>query len=181
MPDSSLTHSLMDNLLSVNEMACLLNLVKRSLQVIVPRVQPLVGELLSLIDRHNACQPVNFRSDSAVDDHVSQLVFSALDGDSDELAHSLQRDSAIVALNNAQVVLDQLPDQLNQVVLVVQSPVLERLKGSHLLSDIILLKRHQFKCQELSHILREQFVLVKLARVHSLNQVELVDLFGRVR
>ena len=162
-------------------MACLLSLVKRSLQVIIPRVQPLVSELLSLIDGHNACQPVNFCSDSAIDDHVSQLVFSALDGDSDKLAHSLQRDSAIVALNNAQVVLDQLPDQLNQVVLAVQSAVLERLKGSHLLCDIILLQRHQFKCQELSHILRKQLVLLKFARVHSLNQVELVDLFGRVR
>ena len=132
----------MDDLLSVDEVTRLFNLIKRGLQVTVPRVQPLVSELLPLIDRHNACKSINLRPNPAVDDHISQLVLSALDGDSHELTHPSQRDSAVVALNDAQVVLDELPDQLDHVVLAVQSSVLERLEGGHLLGDIVLLQRH---------------------------------------
>ena len=103
----------MDDLFSINEMARLLNLIKCSLEVIVPRIQPLVRELLPLIDRDNACQAVNFSADSTIDYHVTQLVFSSLDRDAHKLAHPCQRDAAIVALNDSQVVLDQLPDQFN--------------------------------------------------------------------
>ena len=171
----------MDDLLSIDEVTRLFNLIKRCLQVVVPRVQPLVGELLPLIDRHNARKSINLRSDPAIHDHVSQLVLGALDGDAHELTHPRQRDSAVVAFNDAQVVLDELPDQLDHVVLAVQSSVLERFIGCHLLIDIVLLERHQFKCQELSHILREELVLLEFARVHSLNQVKLVDLLLCVR
>jgi len=166
----------MDDLLPIDEVTRLFNLIKRGLQVAVPRVEPLVGELLPLIDGHDARKSINLRSNPPIHDHVSQLVLGALDGDTHELTHPRQRDSAVVAFNDAQVVLDELPDQLDHVVLAVQSSVLERLKGRHLLSDVVLLERHQFKCQELPHILREELVLLEFARVHSLNQVELVDL-----
>ena len=96
----------MYDLFSIDEMACLFNLIKCSLQVIVPRVQSLISELLSLINGHNACQAINLCSNSAIDDHISQLVLSSLDGDSNELTHSCERNSAIVALNDTQVVLD---------------------------------------------------------------------------
>ena len=100
----------MDDLLPVDEVTRLFNLIKRGLQVAVPWVEPLVGELLPLIDRHNAGKSINLRPNPAIDDHVSQLVLGALDGDSYELTHPRQRDSAVVAFNDAQVVLDELPD-----------------------------------------------------------------------
>ena len=171
----------MYDLLSIDEMARLFNLIKCSLQVIVPRVQPLVRELLSLIDSDNTGQAINLRPNPAIYDHITKLVFGSLYRDAHKLAHSFKRDATIVPLNDAQVVLDELPDQLDHVVLAVQSPVLERFKGRHLLCDIILLKWHQFKCQELSNVFRKQLVLLEFARVHSLNQIELVDLFGCVR
>ena len=137
-----LDYSLMDDLLPIDEVTRLFDLIERGLQVVVPRVQPLVSELLPLIDRHNACKSINLRPDPAINHHVSQLVFGALDGDPYELTHPRQRDSAVVAFNDAQVVLDELPDQLDHVVLAVQSSVLEWLIGGHLLGDIVLLERH---------------------------------------
>ena len=103
----------MYDLLSIDEMACLFNLIKCSLQVIVPRVQSLIRELLSLIDSDNAGQAINLRPNPAIYDHITKLVFGSLDRDAHKLAHSFKRDATIVPLNDTQVVLHQLPDQLD--------------------------------------------------------------------
>ena len=63
--------SLMDDLLPVDEVTRLFNLIKRGLQVAVPRVEPLVGELLPLIDRHDARKSINLCSNPPIHDHVS--------------------------------------------------------------------------------------------------------------
>ena len=77
----------MDNLLPVDKMASLLNLIQSRLQVIVPTVQPLISELLALIDSHYACQSVNLRTNPFVDDHVTEFVLCSLHGNSNELTH----------------------------------------------------------------------------------------------
>ena len=49
----------MDDLLSVDEMARLLNLVQSSSEIVVPRVELLVSELLALVDDHNASKSID--------------------------------------------------------------------------------------------------------------------------
>ena len=61
----------MDDLLPIDEVTRLFNLIKRGLQVAVPRVEPLVGELLPLIDRHDARKSINLCSNPPIHDHVS--------------------------------------------------------------------------------------------------------------
>ena len=139
-------------------MASLLNLIKSRLQVGIPRVQSLVSELLPLIDRHDARQSVYLGSNPAIDNHVTKLVLRPLYGDTHELTHPRQRDPAIVALNDAQVVLDELSDHLNQVVFAVESLFLERLKSGHLLRDVIFLQWHQLESQEFSHVFRQELI-----------------------
>ena len=62
--------------------------------------------------------------------------------------------------------LNKLPYQLNQVILRVESALLKRFEGAHLLCDYVLLQGHQFKGQELANILREQLVLFKFTGVY---------------
>ena len=171
----------MDNFLSVNQVTGLLNLVQSGPQVIVPRVQLFVSELLALVDCYDACQSVNLSSDTPVDHHVAKLILGALDRDTDQLTHAGQADAAVVLLDHSQVVLHQLPYQLDQVVLVVQSAVLERLKGGHLLGDIVLLERHQLKGKELAHVLGQKLLSLELTRVHRLHKVEQVDFVLSIR
>jgi len=79
----------------------LLNLIQSRLQIRVPRVELFVGKLLALIDGDNACKPVDFGADSTINDHVAKLVLCALDGDTDELAHTFKAHTAVVLLNDA--------------------------------------------------------------------------------
>ena len=63
--------SLMDDLLSVDEVAGLFDGVECRLQVRVPRVETLIRELLPLADRHDSCKAVNLGSNAAIDNHVA--------------------------------------------------------------------------------------------------------------
>lgn len=76
--------------------------------------------------------------------------------------------------------LDKLSNQLNQVVLAMKRALLERLKGGHLLGDVILLQRHQLKSKEFSHILGQQGLSLELTWIHGLNYIQLVDFVLRV-
>ena len=170
----------MDNLLPVDKMASLLNLIQSRLQVIVPTVQPLISELLALIDSHYACQSVNLCTNPFVDDHITEFVLCSLHGNSNELTHPCKRDATVVSLNHTQVVLNELSDQLDKMVLAVEGLVLKWLEGCHLLRDVILLQRHKLEGQEFPHIFRQKLILFELTRVHSLDQVKRIDLFIRV-
>ena len=121
----------MDDLLTVNQVASLLNLVQCRLQVLVPRVELLISELFALINGDDAGQTIDLGSNAAINDHVSQFVLSALHRDTNELAHALKAHSAVVLLDHAQVVLDELSNQLDHMILAVQSLFLERLERGH--------------------------------------------------
>ena len=73
----------MDDLLSVNEMASLLNLIKGRPHIVVPGVKPLVSEQLALVDSHDACEAVDFSTDTFVDNHIAKFILCALDADTD--------------------------------------------------------------------------------------------------
>ena len=68
----------MNNLFSVNKMTSLFNLVKGRLKIVVPRIEPLIRELLAFIDRHNASQSVNLGPDASIHNHVSKFILGAL-------------------------------------------------------------------------------------------------------
>ena len=169
--------SLVDNLLSVDQMASLLNRIEGRPEVAIPRVEPLVSELLALVNSDNACKPVDLGTNPAVNHHVAEFVLSALNRDANELAHAGEADAAVVLLDHSQIVLHELSNQLDKVVLRVQGTLLEGLESAHLLCDVVLLEGHQLEGQELAHILREQLVLLEFTGVHGLNHVEEVDLF----
>lgn len=134
-------------------MTSLLDLIKCRLQVRVPRVKSLIGKLLPLIDCHNTCQAVNLGPNPSIDNHIAKLVFRSLNRDTNKLTHPRQGNATVVALNHTQVMLNKLPNQLDQVVLAVHGLVLEWLKRGHLLRDVILLQRHQLEGEELSDVL----------------------------
>ena len=142
----------MNNLFSVNKMTSLFNLVKGRLKIVVPRIEPLIRELLAFIDCHNASQSVNLGPDASIHNHVSKFILGALNRDTNKLTHSGQGDAAVVLLNHSEVVLNELADQLNKMVLVVQCALLERLKLGHLSPNAFLHERHQFKSQEFANI-----------------------------
>ena len=142
----------MNNLFSVNKMACLFNLVKSRLKIMVPRIEPLISELLAFIDRHNASQSVDLGPDASIHNHVAKFILSAFHRDTNKLTHSSQGDAAVVLLNHSEVVLNKLADQLDKMVLVVHSSLLERLKLGHLSPNVFLHERHQFKGQEFANI-----------------------------
>ena len=71
--------------------------------------------------------------------------------------------------------LDQLADQFNQVVLVVESALLERLELRHLLSNIVLLEWHKLKGEELADILGKQLVSLEFTGIHGFNHVKIID------
>ena len=60
-----------NNLFSVNKMACLFDFVEGRLKIVVPRIEPLISELLAFIDRHNASQSVDLGANASIDNHVS--------------------------------------------------------------------------------------------------------------
>ena len=77
--------------------------------------------------------------------------------------------------------LHQLANQLDQVILAVEGALLERLKSGHLFGDVVLLKRHQLKGQELTDVLSEKLLALELTWVHGLDKVQLLDLLSGVR
>lgn len=68
----------MNDLLSVDEMARVLNLVESGLQVVVPGVEFLVGELTVLVDGHDAFESVDLCFDPSIHHHVAKLILSSL-------------------------------------------------------------------------------------------------------
>ena len=99
-----------NDLLSVNQVTCCLNLVKGSFQVLVPRIEFLVGELTMFVDGDDACETIDLGCNSAIDHHVAQLVLSSLNWDTNELAHASKINFAVIFLDHAQIVLHKLPD-----------------------------------------------------------------------
>jgi len=157
--------SLMDYLLSIDEVTGLLYGVQGRLKISIPRIKPFISELFTLVDGNNACKPVDFSTNPVIDHHVTKLILGTLDWDANKLTHSSEADTAVVLLNHSKVVLNKLPYQLNQVILVVESALLKRFEDAHLLCNYVFLQGHQFKGQELAHILREQLVLFKFTGV----------------
>jgi hypothetical protein len=92
----------------------------------VPASKFVVCELLLKMEHNQALQTINLCRNTLVHDHVTKLAFCPLEGYTHELGESLKSNAPIVALNNSNVVLNQLFDKLACVGFRVLCLLLER-------------------------------------------------------
>ena len=92
----------MNDLLTVDQVACLFNLVEHLSDIKVPLIKCLVCVLLglsctlnsSLFEDDNSLHAVDLGSDTCLlDDHVAQLSFREITGDSDKLSEPIESDA----------------------------------------------------------------------------------------
>ena len=107
---------MMNDVLSMDQMAGLFNHVQDLPDVIIPFVQCIVCELL-LLEKHDAAGPVDLSEDPLVNDHVTDLCFCTLLRHTNQVGKTVKIDLAVVFLNNPDVMLNQLSQNLLQVKL----------------------------------------------------------------
>ena len=111
----------MDHLLSVNQVACLLDLVEHGAHVVVPLIERLIRAFLAcpgstLLEHDDSLHSIYLgRNTSLLDDHVAEFALGKLHRDTGKLCESWELYAGIVALDGADVVLDQLSQELLQV------------------------------------------------------------------
>ena len=111
----------MDDLLTIDQMAGLLNLVEHVANIEIPLVQSLISGLLdgprgALLEDDNALHAVDLGLDTgALDDHVAELALSEVHTHTRKLGKSVQPDARVILLDSSNVVLDQLSQELLEV------------------------------------------------------------------
>ena len=111
----------MDDLLTIDQMAGLLNLVEHVADVVIPLVQSLISGLLdgprgALLEDDDALHAVDLGLDTgALDDHVAELLLGKVHTHTSKLGKSLQPDARVILLDSSNVVLDQLSQELLEV------------------------------------------------------------------
>ena len=111
----------MDDLLTIDQMAGLLNLVEHVANIEIPLVQSLISGLLdgprgALLEDDNALHAVDLGLDTgALDDHVAELALSEVHTHTRKLGKSVQPDARVILLDSSNVVLDQLSQKLLEV------------------------------------------------------------------
>ena len=105
----------MNHLLTVNQMARVLDLREERLQVLVPALQYLLGARLLLLEADDPLQPVDLGGDTLVNHHVADLLLSTVLRNADQIGKCGDANARVVLLDHADVVLDQLPDELTQM------------------------------------------------------------------
>ena len=87
-----------------------------------------------------------------------------------------QFDSVVVPFHDPDVVLNHLPEQLNQVILRIFCRFLEWFESHHLCLDLRLAERANLKRKELLDVFGEQFFLFELPWVSSFDSLQQCDL-----
>ena len=111
----------MDDLLTIDQMACLLDLVEHVAHVVIPLVQSLICGLLdgprgALLEYDDALHAVDLGLNTgALDDHVTELALGEVHAHTRKLGKPLQPDARVVLLDSSDVVLYQLPQELLEV------------------------------------------------------------------
>ena len=111
----------MDDLLTIDQMAGLLNLVEHVADIVIPLVQSLICGLLdgprgALLKDDDTLHAVDLGLDAcALDDHVAELALGEVHTHTRKLGKSLQSDARVILLDSSNVVLDQLPQELLEV------------------------------------------------------------------
>jgi len=170
-----------DDLLSVDKMASLLDFVQYGLDVVVPGIKCLVSELVALLEDNDTGEAVDFGQNTLVDNHVSNFVLCTLNGNSDELAKSFKSNTAVVLFNHSDVVLYKLSDHFTKMLFVVASAFREGFECEHLLLHLVFVEGHQLKGQELANELGDQFFLLEIPRVRLLHDVQHINFLVIVR
>ena len=128
-----------------------LNLIESSPDIRVPSRESVVRLLLLVIEHNDTFKSIDLCHNALVNHHVADLLLRSLKGDTDQCCQSLQPYARIVLLNYAQVVLDQLADQVPHMLSAVARHFLERLILAHLLLNFNLVHWHQFKRKHFPH------------------------------
>ncbi len=111
----------MDDLLTIDQVAGLLNLVEHVADIEIPLVQSLISCLLdgprgALLEDDDALHAVDLGLDTgALDDHVAELALSEVHTHTSKLGESLQPYARVILLDSSNVVLDQLSQELLEV------------------------------------------------------------------
>lgn len=111
----------MDDLLTIDQMAGLLNLVEHVANVVIPLVQSLISRLLdgprgALLENDDTLHAVDLGLDAgALDDHVAELALGEVHTHTRKLGKPLQPDARVILLDSSNVVLDQLSQELLEV------------------------------------------------------------------
>lgn len=126
-----------------------LDFVQSLFDVVVPLSKLTIRELLLLREDYDALQAVDLCCDALLHNHVTKLSLGSLNGNTYENAKPLKLYAAVIPLDDADVVLDHLPEQLDQVGLGIFSLLLERFELDHLSLYLILTERADFERQEL--------------------------------
>ena len=108
----------MDDLLTIDQVASLLNFVEHVADIIIPLVQSLICGLLdgprgALLEDDDPLHAVNLCLDTgALDHHVAELALGEVHTHTRKLSKPLQPDSRVILLDSSNVVLDQLSQEL---------------------------------------------------------------------
>ena len=73
---------LVNDLFSVDKVACLFDLVQQSLDIVVPVIKHTLGVLILLFECDLPGESVYLCLDSLVNDHIADFLFSSVFGDS---------------------------------------------------------------------------------------------------
>ena len=87
-------------------MARRLDLIESRPDIAVPSRESIIRLLLFVIEDDDALESVDLSKYALVNNHVADLLFGSLDGDTDQCCQPLQSDASVVLLNHSQVVLD---------------------------------------------------------------------------
>jgi hypothetical protein len=124
-----------DNFLTVDQVACLFDLVEHRSHIEVPLVESLIRGLLSrcrgravqataLLEDHQALHAVDLRRNTSfLHYHVAKLSLGKLNGNSGKLSKPWETDAGVVFLDRTNVVLYELPKEVLHVLVGVLGEV----------------------------------------------------------
>lgn len=141
----------MYNLFSVDEMAGLFDLVEHLADIVTPLVESLIGLFLNtdltLLEDYDALHPVNFGLHaSLLDDHIAKFLLSEIDTDACELCETLQSYALVVGLDYADVVLDQLTEEVLHMQGCMLCAQQEWRVDGYLLLDLVGVEGQELHC-----------------------------------
>ena len=130
----------MNDLLSVYQVARLFDLIEQAPNVSVPVFENALGGFIGLLKCNTPLKPINLGRNTFVNDHVAQFLLGPILGDTDQFRQCLDVDAAIVSLNNPEIVLNQLPEELPHMRLMVLSDTfLKRVILGHRSLDLLFI------------------------------------------
>mmetsp|Transcript_14936 Transcript_14936/g.14522 ORF Transcript_14936/g.14522 Transcript_14936/m.14522 type:complete len:227 (-) Transcript_14936:337-1017(-) len=145
-------------------MASLLYLVQQSPQVVVPIIQHIICEL-ALLKHHYPLHPIYLGMETIVDHHISNLGLSSVYSHSDQVGQSGQLHSAVILLNDSDIMLDQLLNEFSQMEFIVFSLWLEGRVGSELLLYFFHVEGHDLISLEFLQEFPYQLILLQFSRI----------------